>query len=151
MFLFSDRWQNNGRGTADDFFWFACCPTSSSCAVVSPLCLGGMPGGLFFVFCFFKLIYFFQNVSSIQKGPANLCLRVGAQTFAHVRAISTLQLLYFLAQLCRGDLFNDKCSRWELARACNDLSCHWRRLKRRVRRGGGGGRRRRGGGIRQVG
>lgn len=86
-----------------------------------PLCLCGMPRGLFLNKLF--LIYlFFQSFSSIQKGPASLCLCVAAQTFAHVRAILTLQLLYFLAQLCLGDLFNDKCSRWELARPL--MICH---------------------------
>lgn len=41
----------------------------------------------------------------------NVCLRVGVQTFAHVWAIPTLWLLYFLAQLCLSDLFKDKRSR----------------------------------------
>lgn len=56
-----------------------------------------------------------SNVFNLSITPCDcVCQCVGVQTYAHVRATLTLWLLYFLAQLCLCDLFNDKCSRGEL-------------------------------------
>lgn len=60
--------------------------------------------------CAVTCLVAFFSVLSIHSTPwMGVCVE-GAQTYAHV----TLPLLYFLAQLCPGDLFYDKCSRCEL-------------------------------------
>lgn len=66
----------------------------------------------------------------------NVRLCVGVQTFAHVWAIPTLWLFYFLAQLCLSDLFKDKRSHRQSYWPGTIRPCCWKRWKRRVREGG---------------